>query len=390
MKLDEDSQPLTAFTIPGKGQFAWVTSPMGRLGCPASFQRLMEAVLRDIKNVLVYIDDLLVHIATHDEHLNVLEKVFERLHKNHLKVNLEKCVFGNQEVSYLGFTLTPEGIKPGKNKLQAIKDAKPPTTIKMVRSFVGLCNFFRTHIKDFATIVAPLFKVTRKDSGYKSGPLPTDALHAFKILQQQLTSDPVMAFPRADRQYALITNAATGTSDTPGGLGAILTQIDQQGNHYAILFASRQLKDHENNYSPFLLEAAAAVWGMDVFNEYLRGKQFILFTDQKPLEKLGQCKKGTTMPADYLSRLPSFSQQAQNEIAAFDPFQHDLPQLQNQDPDLQAIFQFIKTGNWLPHLSKRQIRTLAMLAPKVFFNKNKLAWIQLEDYKYPRTALLLP
>jgi hypothetical protein len=94
----------------------------------------------------------------------------------------------------------------------------------MVRSFVGLCNFFRIHIKDFATIAAPLFKVTRKDSGYKSGPLPPDALHAFKILQQQLTSDPVMAFPRADHQYALITDAATGTSDTPVGLGAILTQ----------------------------------------------------------------------------------------------------------------------------------------------------------------------
>jgi len=69
MKLDEDSQPLTAFTIPGKGQFAWVTSPMGLLGCPASFQRLMEAVLRNINNVLVYIDDLLIHTATHEEHL---------------------------------------------------------------------------------------------------------------------------------------------------------------------------------------------------------------------------------------------------------------------------------------------------------------------------------
>jgi hypothetical protein len=64
----------------------------------------------------------------------------------------------------------------------------------MVRSFVGLCNFFCTHIKDFAIIAAPLFRVTRKDSGYKSGPLPPDALHAFKVLQQQLTSDPVMAF----------------------------------------------------------------------------------------------------------------------------------------------------------------------------------------------------
>jgi hypothetical protein len=149
--------------------------------------------------------------------------------------------------------------------------------IKMVITFVGLCNVFRTHIKDFAIIVAPLFKVTRKDSGYKNSPLPPDALYAFKVLQQQLTSDTVMAFPRSDRQYALITDAATGSADFSGGLGAILTQMDEHGNHYAISFASHQLKDHEKNYLPFLLEAAAAVWGMEIFNEYLRGKQFILF-----------------------------------------------------------------------------------------------------------------
>ncbi len=81
-----------------------------------------------------------------------------------------------------------------------------------------------------------------------------------------------MAFPKSNRQYALITDAATGTADTPGGLGAILTQVDQDGNFHAISFASRQLKDHKMNYSPFLLEAAAAVWGMDFFNEYLKGK----------------------------------------------------------------------------------------------------------------------
>jgi len=129
-----------------------------------------------------------------------------------------------------------------------------------------------------------------------------------------------MAFPKLDRQYALITDAATGTADTPGGLGAILTQVDKNGKFYAISFASCQLKDHEKNYSPFLLEAAAAVWGMDHFDEYLKGKKFILYTDHKPLEKLGhlhsktmnrfqtallehdfviQYKKGSDMPADY-------------------------------------------------------------------------------------------
>jgi hypothetical protein len=131
-----------------------------------------------------------------------------------------------------------------------------------------------------------------------------------------------MAFPWADRPYAPITDVATGTADTAGGLGAILTQKDKFDNFYAISYTSRQLKDHEKNYSPFLLEAATAVWGMDVFNEYLNGKKFILYTDHKLLEKMGhlhtktinrlqvallehdfiiQYKKGEIMPADYLS-----------------------------------------------------------------------------------------
>jgi len=184
MQLDEKSQPLTAFTIPGQGQYQWIMSPMGLLGCPASFQRLMEGVLRNISDVIVYIDNLLVHTNTHEDHVKVLEQVLQRLHSHNLKINLDKCFFGNKEVSSLGFTLTPEGIKPGKNKLKAIKDAKPPTDVKMIRSFVGLCNFFRTHIKNFAIIAAPLFKLTCKDSGYKGGPLPKEAMAAFSALQK--------------------------------------------------------------------------------------------------------------------------------------------------------------------------------------------------------------
>jgi hypothetical protein len=128
-----------------------------------------------------------------------------------------------------GSTLTPEGIKPSKNKLKAIETARAPADVKTIRSFVGLCNFFRTHIKDFAIIAAPLFKLTRKDSGYKRGPLPEAAMAAFINLRKQLISKPVMAFPRLDCQYALITDAAMGTADTPGGLGAILTQVDKDG-----------------------------------------------------------------------------------------------------------------------------------------------------------------
>jgi hypothetical protein len=230
MQLDEKSQPLTAFTILGQGQYQWITSPMGLLGCPASFQRLMEGILRNISNIIFYIDDLLVHTKPHGDHLKVLEQVLQCLYTHNLKINLDKCFFSNKEVSYLGFTLTPEGIKPGKNKLKAIKDAKPPTDVKTIRSFVGLCNFFRTHLKNFAIIATPLFKLTRKDSGYKGSPLPKKAMNAFCILQNSLTSELVMAFPRADKQYTLITDTATGTADTAGGLRAILTQKEEFSN----------------------------------------------------------------------------------------------------------------------------------------------------------------
>ena len=92
----------------------------------------MEGVLRNLQNVIVYIDDLLIHSDTHERHLQTLEQVLQRLQQNHLKINLEKCIFGNIEVSYLGFTLTPEGIKPGKNKLKAIETAKIPEDVKTI------------------------------------------------------------------------------------------------------------------------------------------------------------------------------------------------------------------------------------------------------------------
>jgi hypothetical protein len=227
MKLDPESQPLTAFTIPSRGQFHWITSPMGLLGCPASFQRLMEQVLRGLQNILIYIDDMLVHTDTHEKHLEALEPVLMRLHQHHLKINLDKCLFGDKQVSYLGFTLTPEGIKPGVAKLKAIKNAEPPNDVKEIRSFMGLCNFFRNHIQDFAIIAAPLFKLTRQDSGYLSGPLPPAAMLAFQSLQTQLSKQPALTFPRADQWYLLITKAYTPDPDLPGGICATLAQRDR-------------------------------------------------------------------------------------------------------------------------------------------------------------------
>jgi hypothetical protein len=78
----------------------------------------MEQVLRGLQNVLIYIDDVLIHTDTHEQHLEALEQVLLKLHKNLLKINLDKCLLGDKQVSYLGFTLTPHGIKPGLNVIK--------------------------------------------------------------------------------------------------------------------------------------------------------------------------------------------------------------------------------------------------------------------------------
>ena len=105
------------------GQYEWIVSPMGLLGCPASFQRLVELAMKGLVNVIVYIDDLLLHSKTHQEHRTQLVALFARLRNANLKVNLKECEFGADNVSYLGYRLTPEGILPGSDKLKAVRDS---------------------------------------------------------------------------------------------------------------------------------------------------------------------------------------------------------------------------------------------------------------------------
>jgi hypothetical protein len=158
------------------------------------------------------------------------------------------------------------------------------------------------------------------------------------------------------------------------------------------------------------LEAAAAVWGMDIFNEYLKGKKFILSTDHKPLEKMGhlhtktmnrlqapllehdfmiQIKKGEIMPADYLSRLPSANSATIAEIIqCFDPFQPNLIELQKADVDLLRMNHFRVHGQWQPDVPKARAIYLQNLTIKLFQDAHHVVWIRLDDYKYPSTAYL--
>ena len=176
-----------------------------------------------------------------------------------LKVNLKKCEFGSDNVSYLGYRLTPEGILPGSDKLKAVRDSEPPKTVHQVRQFMGLCNFFRSHVRNFAQTGAPLHKLTSKETKWRGGELPEECLKAYNELKAALCSEPIVAYPRKHRPYSLIVDASTGGEKSIGGMGAILVQTDERGRNHAIAYASKQLAKHERNYTPFLVEMAAMI-----------------------------------------------------------------------------------------------------------------------------------
>ena len=358
MLLREEDRPITAFTIPGAGQFQWCVCSMGLTGAPASFSRLIDLILRDAENCITFIDDVLVHSQTHQLHRRHLSAAINKLAKAGLKLNPDKCIFGSREVQYLGHTLSSDGVRPGKDKPAAISSCKPPESGKQLKSFMGLANYFRGYIKNFAKIAAPLFKLTRAASQWKKGPLPDDALAAFETIRDAIASRPVLRFVNPTGKFSLFTDACLGDEHNEGGLGAVLMQEQPNGNNFPIGYASRRLSTHEKNYPIFVAEMQAAIFGMEYFEAYLKGRRFYLYTDHQPLCKLSnnhtktlnrlQLKMTEMFPeiryvdaknntvADFLSRYQGYS------IARIDASPFRLQVLQDQDPNINPLLALVR------------------------------------------------
>jgi hypothetical protein len=144
INIQEEDHEKSAFSVPSLGHFEFNTLPYGMSNSPASFQRLMDLVLKNLtgKECWVYIDGVIVYSDTAEERAKRLSNVLERFRKTNLQLQPEKCVFAQEKVTYLGFELSQRGVEASSDKVKAIQNFPIPNTVKDVRSFLELASLY--------------------------------------------------------------------------------------------------------------------------------------------------------------------------------------------------------------------------------------------------------
>ena len=292
-------QPKTAFVTPF-GLYEYTRMPFGLATAPATFQRLMHGVMSDFMYnfALVYLDDILVFSKTFDEHIAQLDRLFGRIEQTGLKLKTSKCQLLRREVTYLGHTVSAQGVGCESEKTEVVRNWPRPKTVKQLQSFIGFASYYRRFVKQFsqkAGVLHDLVTAKRTTNNKRCVNNIEDAWGpehdaAFDALKNSLTTTPVLGFADYSRPFHLETDASHE------GLGAILSQEQEDGNIRVIAYASRRLKPSEKNaanYSSMKLEMLALKWAVaDKFRHYLMGGKFSVTTDNNPLVHFKTAKVG--------------------------------------------------------------------------------------------------
>ncbi len=270
----------TAF-ITVRGLYEFVVMPFGLCNAPATFQRLMDAVIlpeyRDF--IETYIDDLMTHSSSFEDHLRHLETLLTALKKHKLVVKLSKCKFAQQEVKFLGHVISQNKIKTNPEAVEAIKKWEKPAgggkkAITAVRGFLGMAGWYRKFIPNFAHIAKPLVHLTKNDVEWE---WTKECQSAFEQLRDALTISPVLAIADPKKNYILHTDASDHA------MGAILQQEDENGDKHPIAYASKTFNDAQKRYDTTEREALAIVWALQHFNTYCEGHEYTIITDHQAL-----------------------------------------------------------------------------------------------------------
>ncbi|XP_050522940.1 uncharacterized protein LOC126895280 [Daktulosphaira vitifoliae] len=304
IELSENSKALTAYSTENY-HVQFTRLPFGLSNAPQFYQAAMCKVMAGLnyRHNICYLDDCVAFGKSFESHLHSLELTFQRFLKYNLKLKPSKCRFGYQELKVLGNIIDTKGIRPTQQGIETIQKFPQPKTIKQLRSFLGLANYFRRYIPKFSNIAKPLTDLTRGKFNSKRSPIKWEDTHerAFLELKSKLTSQPVLAHYDENAETIIVTDGSKL------GLGAILQQRNQNNEIHPVAFSSKKLTKAEGRYSAMDLECLAIFHALTVFRPYVHGKYFEIWTDHKNLTSFDysiKYKEGIfNKAADCLSRI---------------------------------------------------------------------------------------
>nr|GFA90997.1 putative reverse transcriptase domain-containing protein [Tanacetum cinerariifolium] len=273
LRVREEDIPKNAFRT-RYGHFEFTVMPFDLTNAPAVFMDLMNRVCRLYldKFVIVFIDDILIYTKSKKEHEVHLKLILELLKKEKLFGKFSKCEFWLQEVHFLGHVVSSEGIHVDPNKIEAMKNWKPPKTPTEIHSFLGLAGYYRQFIASFSKIAKPLTLLTQKNKKFEWG---DEQENAFQTLKDMLCDAPILALPEGADNFVVYCDALNQ------GFRCVLLQRNK-----VITYASRQLKIHEKNYTTHDLELGAVVFALKMWRHYLYGTNSVIYTDHKSLQHI--------------------------------------------------------------------------------------------------------
>lgn len=290
--VNPDDIPKTAITTPfGMFEFPYMTFGLRNAG--QTFQRFVDEMTRDLDFCYSYLDDYLIFSDSLESHYRHLHQLFSRLKEYGMVINPTKCIFGAEEVNFLGCVVSSAGIKPIDTKVEAIKQFPVPKTVRELRRFLGMINFYRRFIKDAARSQALLHDaLVGRVKGSQPVILSGDTLKAFENCKQSLCDATLLAHPNIDAKLALLTDA----SDTT--IGGVLQQcIGKEWQPLA--FFSRKLNSAQRKYSPYDRELLAIYEAIKHFRYFVEARHFTVFTDHKPICYAFQQRKDKCSPRQF-------------------------------------------------------------------------------------------
>lgn len=270
-----------------KGLYRNNRMPFGIASAPAIWQRTIEEVLQGIPGVQVMLDDMIITGKDDQEHLQNLDKVLARLEEYGLRLNLNKCQFFKESVTFCGHAIDRDGLHKTADKSQAITNAPKHENVTQLKSFLGLVNYYGKFLPDLATVLNPLHRLLHKGQQWKWGQSCEDA---FRKVKELVTSEQVLTHYNPEKPIKLACDASAY------GIGAVISHIIE-GHEKPVAFASRTLNPAEKNYAQIDKEALGLIWGIKKFHTYLYGRKFILETDHQPLVHIFKPEKGISSTA---------------------------------------------------------------------------------------------